>query len=82
MPVAVDYHLCDGVEDCPAVMICDANALYFNRETHKVEYDREKCRNCGTCVHYCRPGAVMHVATDEEWQELRALLQAGDEAGS
>ena len=75
MPVVVDYSLCDGVEGCPAVKICDAGALYFDRDTGRVEYDRERCRNCGTCAHYCGPGAVMHVATDEEWRELQALLQ-------
>lgn len=75
MPVAVDYNLCDGVEDCPAVRICDAGALYFNYETRRVEYAKDRCRNCGTCVHYCHPGAVMHVATEEEWQELLALLE-------
>jgi len=74
MPIAVDYNLCDGVQDCPAVKICDAEALHFDRATGRVEYDREKCRNCGTCANYCRPGAVMYVETDEEWLELRALL--------
>ncbi len=78
MPVVVDYHICDGVEDCSAVRICDANALYFNRETRKVEYDLERCRDCGSCAHYCGPGAVMHAETEEEWEQLKILLQ-GDE---
>jgi len=78
MPVAVDYHICDGVEDCPAVKICDANALYYNKETHRVEYDLEACRNCGTCVQSSGPGAVMHVETEAEWRELLALLQGGE----
>ena len=81
MPVAVDYHICDGVEGCPAVTICDANALHFDQQTGRVEYDREKCRDCGTCVNYCAPGAVMHVETDEELQELLSMLQ-GDEGAA
>ena len=74
MPVAIDYNLCDGVQDCPAVRICDAEALFFNSATRKVEYDLEQCRNCGTCANYCAPGAVMHAPTQEEWEELAALL--------
>lgn len=77
MPVVIDYRHCDGVEDCPAVRICDANALYFDPATRRVEYDQDKCRNCGTCAHYCGLGAVMHVATDAERQELETLLQQG-----
>ena len=80
MPVVVDYHICDGVEGCPAVTICDANALYYSSETGRVEYDLDRCRSCGTCVQYCAPGAVMHVETEEEWQELLTLLQGNDGA--
>lgn len=78
MPVALDYHFCDGVEDCPAVRICDAGALYYDSQTRRVEYNRESCRDCGSCANYCGPGAVMHVATDEEWQELLLLLHQGE----
>ncbi|MHB1414952.1 MAG: 4Fe-4S dicluster domain-containing protein [Chloroflexota bacterium] len=75
MPVVVDYNICDNVEGCPAVAICDAGALHFDTETRRVEYDREACRDCGTCANYCAPAAVMHVATDEEWQELKTMMQ-------
>jgi len=78
MPVVVDYRYCDGVQDCPAVRICDAGALFFNSSTGRVEYDQEKCRNCGTCAHYCGYGAVMHVATDEERQMLLELIKRAD----
>lgn len=78
MPVVVDYRICDGVEGCPAVGICDAGALHFDAAKGRVEYDRERCRDCGTCVHYCAPGAVMHVGTEEEWRELISLLEQGE----
>ncbi len=74
MPILLDYNLCDGVEGCPAVSICDADALYFDSRTRRVEYDKEKCRNCGTCANYCGPSAVLHVPTEEEWEEIRALM--------
>ncbi len=76
MPVVVDYTICDGVAGCPAVQICDAGALHFDDESRRVEYNKEDCRNCGTCVNYCAPGAVMHVETEEEWEALHALVQA------
>ncbi len=75
MPVVVDYNLCDGVEGCPAVSICDAEALFFDPATKTVKYDLDKCRDCGTCANYCAPGAVMHAGTREEWEELRTLVQ-------
>lgn len=74
MPVVVDYSLCDGVESCPAVRICDAEALFFDQVAGRVEYDNEKCRNCGTCANYCGMGAVLYAPTDEEWEEVRALM--------
>lgn len=75
MPVIIDYNLCDGVEDCPAVRICDADALYFDSVTGRVEYNEEKCRDCGTCANYCGPNAVLHVPTEEEWLEIMAMTQ-------
>lgn len=75
MPVVVDYSICDNAEGCPAVSICDAGALYFDTKKRRVGYDREKCRDCGTCMNYCGPAAVMHVPSEEEWQQLRAMVQ-------
>lgn len=74
VPVLLDYTLCDGVQDCPAVRICDAGALYFDSSTGKVEYRKELCRNCGTCANYCGMNAVMYAPADEEWKELRSLV--------
>ncbi|MCL4465097.1 MAG: hypothetical protein M1401_03210 [Chloroflexi bacterium] len=75
MPVIVDYDICDSVEGCPAVMICDAGALYYDNSSGRVQYDRDRCRDCGTCANYCAPAAVMHAATEEEWQELKQMLR-------
>lgn len=78
MPILLDYNLCDGVDGCPAVRICDAEALYFDATTSRVEYDKEKCRNCGTCVNYCGMSAVMYAPTEEEWEEIRSLMEQPD----
>jgi TPP-dependent indolepyruvate ferredoxin oxidoreductase alpha subunit len=76
MPVIIDYNLCDGIEGCPSIRICDAEALYFDPVSHRVEYDKAKCRDCGTCSNYCGMGAVLHAATEEEWNELRGLMES------
>ena len=76
MPILIDYNLCDGVEGCSAIRICDAEALYFDSAGGRVEYDKEKCRNCGTCSNYCGMGAILHVPTDEEWQEVKAMMES------
>ena len=78
MPVVVDYGLCDGVEGCPAVTICDAGALYYDSATKRVEYDRSSCRDCGTCANYCAPAAIMYAATEEEWQELKQMVASAE----
>ena len=76
MPVIIDYNLCDGVQDCAAIRMCDAEALFFDASTGRIEYDKGKCRNCGTCANYCGPSAILHVPSEEEWEEIRAMTDA------
>lgn len=77
MPILIDYSLCDSVQGCAAVSICDAEALYYQPATNRIEYEREKCRNCGTCANYCGMSAILHVPSEEEWEEVRAMMDTG-----
>lgn len=79
MPIVLDYKLCDGVEWCPAITMCDSDSLYFDKATGRVEYDKDSCRNCGTCANYCGMNAIMFAPTDEEWEELRTLVESPGE---
>ncbi len=76
MPIVLDRSLCDSVPDCPAVRICDAEALRFDPVSGFILYDRQKCRDCGTCSNYCGMNAILHVPSEEEWLEVARLLHS------
>ncbi|MFC1512511.1 NIL domain-containing protein [bacterium] len=38
--------------------VCPTSALYIDRETWKVIFDKEKCIACGLCIKACPPHAM------------------------
>ncbi|MHB1125657.1 MAG: hypothetical protein ACYC2T_01675 [Bacillota bacterium] len=75
MPIIIDKVLCDQSPDCPSVKWCISGALHHDPVSGKLEYDRETCSNCGTCMSWCGPGAIYFAETDEELLFLEEELR-------
>ena len=82
MPILIDYRRCDGSPDCPAAKWCASGALAYNHATGRIEYDRARCNDCGTCAHWCGPGAIYVAADDAELTFLRQELDRLEAEGA
>ncbi|MFZ5641322.1 MAG: 4Fe-4S binding protein [Bacillota bacterium] len=74
MPIYIDRDVCDQNKDCPAAAYCVPLALQYDDKTGQITYDREKCKDCGTCLNHCGPGALYQYNDDEELALLKEEL--------
>lgn len=74
MPIYIDREACDSSKDCPAASYCIPLALTFDEDAGTIRYETEKCKDCGTCLNHCGPGALYQYNDEEELAMLKEEL--------
>lgn len=76
--VIINRNICDNAQECSGISICPTGALYWDKGSESIEYNRESCIDCGTCADEeaggCPIGAILWGADDldyeKKWNEV------------
>ncbi|MDR1542597.1 MAG: 4Fe-4S binding protein [Clostridiales bacterium] len=72
MVITINKDKCPQNHKCPAINVCPQDAITQGNIYSPPVIDKEKCVNCGRCVHFCPKGAFERKKSDARGQTSTA----------
>ena len=76
MSVLINYKICDNAKECGGAAVCKTGAISWDEQKKTLIIDNSKCTSCGLCEKACMVNAIKVAKTDEEYQKLKAEIEA------
>ena len=73
--VILNRNICDNAPECSGIEECPTGALYWDEENERIEYDENKCINCGNCAKHCPVEAILFGIDEEDYLKKKQQVE-------